>query len=682
MTILAVRPGRAEPSDSATSANSLPADGSSSAIITAYITDSAGNPVRHYTEVTFTTNLGHFRNGGTSYTMSTQPPLGPDGFPNPDAAPTGIAEVQLIAGKTPGTDKITVSSNGVTNSVYITFERTTDITLTVSPQEIPADGTSWATVSATMKDVTGSFVPVGTSVEFTTTLGTFENGLQNYTVKTIDDTGVVQAGLRASITPGTALITATVNGTVAYASLGIGLTPEKPLFITLAATPSSLPANGVSSSQITVTITDSSGAPARAGTIIRFKTGLGFFQNGQKNYWVYTPDDTGIVKLSFIAGVVPGTTYVIASTNGVSQALSFFLTNANASKLSLSANPRYIEADGKSTSLVTATVATLSGKPIKNIPVTFYLTGQSSSPLPPNNTYTGNRPMFTTPFYSNGGNTLFIMNFNGTGNFAVWLWDFDTNTRVTLLENEIGAVSNDYIYEVLNAGNYFLEIDFITDPGDWSIQVSGDITSARLEKEEIVLGIENTNENGNAEYTYTSTNTPQTVSIRAETGEVSKSKEALSKVIDIFQTGGPPPLITLTAQDTSIYANGESSTTIDASVLDASGNPAPDGTIVTFSATAGTLGDASATASAMNTITAGTSNGVASVKLTSVASATTVQSTVTGTVGSDSDSITVTFSGVSLSNMQATPSAIFANGTDTSSITVRLQDAERRGDSE
>ena len=100
---------------------SLPADGSSSTVIHALIKDSAGNPVRHYTEVTFTTNLGHFRNGSTAYTMQTQPPLGPDGLPNRDAAPTGIAEVQFIAGTTPGSAKVTVTSNGVTQSVYITL---------------------------------------------------------------------------------------------------------------------------------------------------------------------------------------------------------------------------------------------------------------------------------------------------------------------------------------------------------------------------------------------------------------------------------------------------------------------------------------------------------------------------------------------------------------------------------
>ncbi len=60
----------------AVSATSIPADGSSSVTITVTIKDSAGNPVRHYTDVTFSTNLGHFKNGSTTYSMQTQPPSG------------------------------------------------------------------------------------------------------------------------------------------------------------------------------------------------------------------------------------------------------------------------------------------------------------------------------------------------------------------------------------------------------------------------------------------------------------------------------------------------------------------------------------------------------------------------------------------------------------------------------
>ena len=63
------------------SGSTIPADGTSSVIIKATIKDSAGNPVRHFTDVTFTTTMGHFKNGSTSFTMQTQPPLDEKGLP-------------------------------------------------------------------------------------------------------------------------------------------------------------------------------------------------------------------------------------------------------------------------------------------------------------------------------------------------------------------------------------------------------------------------------------------------------------------------------------------------------------------------------------------------------------------------------------------------------------------------
>lgn len=103
-----------------TDTDSILADGSSSANITALILDSAGNPVRNFTDVTFSTTLGHFMGNVTSITIKTQPPI-VDGKIDPKADPTGIAKVALMSGTTPGVAKVTVSSNNVTNLVRITL---------------------------------------------------------------------------------------------------------------------------------------------------------------------------------------------------------------------------------------------------------------------------------------------------------------------------------------------------------------------------------------------------------------------------------------------------------------------------------------------------------------------------------------------------------------------------------
>lgn len=151
----------------------LPADGSSSATITATIKDSAGNPVRHYTEVVFTTNLGHFRDGGSSYTISTQPPLGEDGFPNPDAAPTGIAEAALIAATQAGTARVTVRSNDVTQSISIelTGGLVSGISLATSSGSVSTDNSDSATITATVLDANNAALK-DTTVSFKASSGT------------------------------------------------------------------------------------------------------------------------------------------------------------------------------------------------------------------------------------------------------------------------------------------------------------------------------------------------------------------------------------------------------------------------------------------------------------------------------------------------------------------------------
>lgn len=151
----------------------LPADGSSSATITAIIKDSAGNPVRHYTEVVFTTNLGHFRDGGSRYTMSTQPPLGEDGFPDPDAPPTGIAEAALIAATQAGTARVTVTSNGVSQALNIelTGGLVSGISLSISQGSVSTDNSDITTITATVMDANNAALK-DTTVSFKASSGT------------------------------------------------------------------------------------------------------------------------------------------------------------------------------------------------------------------------------------------------------------------------------------------------------------------------------------------------------------------------------------------------------------------------------------------------------------------------------------------------------------------------------
>ncbi len=195
------------------------------------------------------------------------------------------------------------------------------ITLTVGSTSIPADGFSSTTITATIYDNSGSIVPVGTSVTFTTDLGSFPGGITSFTGWT-GSGGTVTVSLIAGTTPGIATIICTSSGVTQLIKVSItdagsgGGTAS----ITLTANPTSIPPDGFSSSVITATLLDSAGNSVSVGTFVTFTTNLGSFPGGTtESGW--TSDDTGVVTVSLIAGIAPGIATVTATSNNVSQAV-------------------------------------------------------------------------------------------------------------------------------------------------------------------------------------------------------------------------------------------------------------------------------------------------------------------------------------------------------------------------
>ncbi len=128
------------------------------------------------------------------------------------------------------------------------------IVLALQPSSIPADGSSTATATATVTDtVTGFGVP-GETVVFTSTdtgekiSGTTDNGDGTYT-----------ATITSSTTIGTPMITATDQTAGISDQRTLTQTLGPPAHIALALLPSSIPADGASTSTATATVTDSAG---------------------------------------------------------------------------------------------------------------------------------------------------------------------------------------------------------------------------------------------------------------------------------------------------------------------------------------------------------------------------------------------------------------------------------------
>lgn len=297
----------------------LPADGYSSSLITATLTNAAGLPVAAGTSVTFTTTLGTFSNKLSTITTAT-------------ASTSGIVQTSLLAGTKSGIATVVCYSSGVSQAIQVQIgdaplKPVAVINLTVSPEKIPADGSSSALIKATLQDSAGLPAGAGTLVTFTTTLGHFNNGNTSITL-TVDGTaGTVSVSLIAGTTPGLATIVCTSNGVTQRIGLQIGELPAAS--ISVSADPTTLYAGGSSTSIITATLIDSLGRAVAKGTIVKFRTteNLAVFSNGETQLTTSTQDDTGIVKVTLIAGTQTGLEKIECSSGNVSQSVHVQIIN-------------------------------------------------------------------------------------------------------------------------------------------------------------------------------------------------------------------------------------------------------------------------------------------------------------------------------------------------------------------
>ncbi len=201
-----------------TSRSSIPADGNTTAEITATILGYDGEPVPIGTSMHFTTSRGLFTTGLSYLTVGT-------------TDTTGTVRVYLMAPlrTTPGAANVTCQSNDVTRSINVDITlsgppgETARIELTADPTEIPADGTP-STITATLTDGNEDPVNIGTSATFRTDRGIFQNGSTVFTDVTRDVSGTIIAYLTApdGTESGPANITCTSNGVTAQVTVYVG----------------------------------------------------------------------------------------------------------------------------------------------------------------------------------------------------------------------------------------------------------------------------------------------------------------------------------------------------------------------------------------------------------------------------------------------------------------------------
>ncbi len=268
-----------------TTRSDLPADGSSTATITAYVLDRNG-----------------FAADGPIYWSTTCGTLS-------EATATisgGYATVTFTAPNYACDPVVTADAVHAMNSIELHVYGF-GIDLGANPQSIPADGISKSSITAYVYNFDGYPANDGTSVSFTTTAGT----LAAATVTTSGGWAVTT--LTSSTTAATAMVRAQVEASVA--TTYVTFTTNEVGSISLTASPSSgIPADGSSYSILQALVRKPDGSPL-SGAVVSFATTRGSIEQYQ-----VTTDSSGVATNRLIAPYSTSSTsaYVTAASGSKS----------------------------------------------------------------------------------------------------------------------------------------------------------------------------------------------------------------------------------------------------------------------------------------------------------------------------------------------------------------------------
>ncbi len=605
--------------------DTLNADGASTSNIRAFVTDANGHAVADGEVISFAVTTG-------TGTLSA-----------PTAATSGgAATVTYTASYTAGAVTITAqSANGTTNTVNLTLNAAPVGTVTVAAgsANIVADGVSGTVIRATVKDTNNNNVADGTVVTFTTTAGALSAATATTT------SGVATVTLTSSTIVGFATVTASTGGVSGNTT--VNFVPGAPSAISLSATPNNLTADGASTSTIRAVVTDANGNAVSNGEVISFSitTGTGTLSAPTAN------TSGGVATVTYMASFTAGTTTIRAqAASGASDTVNITLVGAAVGAVTLSAGSASIVADGVSTSLIRAVVKDTNNNNVADgTTVSFTTTAGILSAGSATTTNGAATVTLTSP-------TLL-----GTATITATVGGVNDTTTVNFVAGpvaSVGVTANPSNLTADGASTSTIQAT-VTDANANPVAnesitfsaVSGNLTEASA----------TTNANGIATVTYTA---PGTVPAGGTDTVTATSTNNTTGNVTITIIAASVGTVTVTAGSASIVADGASSTIIRAEVKDTNGNNIADGTTVDFVTTAGILSAGSAT----------TTNGVASLTLTSGTNLATA--TIRATAGGVSNTTTVNFVAGPAAQVvvRANPSNLTADGTSQSTIHVTVLD--------
>lgn len=617
---------------------SIPADGVTVATVRAHVTDSTGAAAQGVT-VNFTSTVGSPSTGSAVTDAS------------------GNADFPLTAATVPGTATVTGSIGGFSKSATVTFTAGAPASVTLSVSPTTANINSNVSLSAIVKDAKGNPVP-DITVNFDVSTNNSGGTLGNASDVT-NASGVASVTYRTGANSGNDNFTATV----ASVTPATGSVTVQALFgsLTLSSTSSSVIADGTSTTTLLAILRDRGGNPV-SGQAVTFSASAGTLPPAPAN-----TDGTGEARIILTAPTTTGNATITANVPGVTASGVVQFVAGPATTLTLAAAPASV-APGGSSSLV-ATLTDANGNAVEGTTIGFTLTTNSSGASlskaesitdlngQATLTYTAGSTTGTDTVSGNAGNgitttttvavtpaTVLTGSLNLTlGSSSVTAGNATGVTVSALVRDTSGAV--------VGAGQ---TVTFTANDGTFTGgTVVGGIASAT----------DTTNSSGIARVTFIPpTHTTPVVSIRAET-----SGFADEKTLSVKAGPAVAAYSSITANPSSMLADGTSTTTITVIEGDANGNALPDGTSVTVQSTGGTLASNTATLSsgrATFSLTAPNTSGTATVSVPAVSG---LNTTVTFTGASTGDPAAL---GFVVTNSQISVTGVGQNQQTQITVTV------------
>ncbi|MFI2104621.1 invasin domain 3-containing protein, partial [Isoptericola sp. NPDC019693] len=634
-------PGAASAATSTIAADpaTITADGTSTSTVTVTLRDGNGNALT---------------SAGGVVTMATDAGTLADVTDRGD----GTTTATLRSATTAGTATVTFAVDGVdaeeSTEVDFTAGAASAATSTIaaSPASITAGGAATSTVTVTLLDAHGN--PVGASGG-TVLMSTDAGSLG---AVTDHEDGTYSAALTSATAAGTATVTFTLGGVAAEASTQVAFTAGAVDLTTstIVADPTTLTADGASTSTVTVRLLDAHGNPvATAGDVVELATTAGDLSD-------VTDQGEGVYTATLRSSTDAGTATVTFTVDGedaeASADVAFVAGAVDLTTSTIVADPTTLTADGAATSTVTVTLLDAHGNPVATAGdvVEMATTAGGLSDV----TDQGEGVYTATLTSSTDAETA-------TVTFTVAGEDAEKSVEVAFVAGEASVGTSTIEADPATitadgAATSTVTVTLLDAHGNPVGASGGKVTMSTTAGG---LGTVTDHQDG----TYSATLTSATTAGTATVSFALEGEDADAEATVRFVAGtGDATTSTIEADPTSITADGTTTSTITVTVRDAHDNLVTDGAAVELGTTAGTLGDVE---------DQGDGTWTATLTSSTTAGTATVTFTVGGQEAEDSAAVTFTAGApdAATSTVEADPTAITADGESTSTITVTLRDA-------